>query len=82
MSEVEKLITAIFGGVLALAIVSVILSQKSQTPQVLNAASGGLAQLIAAAVNPVQTSGSNGNLGNSSFTTPNISSLSNGLLSA
>lgn len=64
------IIMAIFGGIITIAIISVIISKKSQTPQVLQAASTALAKVVQAAVNPVQTSATNGNLGLNSFSTP------------
>jgi hypothetical protein len=70
MDDVTKVITAIFGGVLFLAIVSVIIGQKSQAPQVIQAGASALSNVIAAAVNPVTKAATNGNLGASTFTTP------------
>ena len=72
MDKIEAVIMAIFGSVITLAIVSVIISKKSQTPQVIQAASSALANIVAAAVNPLQTSATNGNLGNNSFSRPSI----------
>lgn len=70
MGNVDKLVMAIFGGVIILAIWSVVVSRKSQTPQVIQAASSALANVVAAAVNPVSTTSTNGNLGNNSFSLP------------
>jgi len=75
MDNVEKAIMLIFGSIISLAIWSVIFSQKSQTPQVIQAFSSGIGSIVAAAVNPVNTSATNGNLGQSSFTTPTIPNL-------
>jgi len=63
---------AIFGGVITLAILSVIVSKKSATAQDLQAASSALANVVAAAVNPVHTAQTNGNIGNNLFTLPNV----------
>lgn len=89
MGDFEKLIMAIFGGVLTLAIVSVIISKKSQAPQVIQASASALSNVIGAAVNPVQTSATNGNNGSNPFSTPQIPGgsditglLSSGLMSA
>lgn len=71
-SKAENLVTAIFGGILILAIVAVIVSKKSATPQVFQAAGSFIGNLVAAAVNPIQTAGMNGNLGATPFSTPNI----------
>lgn len=76
LSDVWKELLAIFGGVVTIAIISVIISKKSQTPAVLQAASSALANVVAAAVKPVNTATTNGNLGNNPFTTPNVSPLS------
>lgn len=70
MADFEKLIMAIFGGVLTLAIVSVIISKKSQAPQVIQASASALSNVIGAAVNPVQTAATNGNNGANPFSTP------------
>jgi hypothetical protein len=70
MDKIGNVLLAVFGGILALAIVSVIVSRKSQSPQVLQAASSALANVVAAAVNPIATADTNGNLGNNTFTTP------------
>lgn len=76
MGEFSKTVLSIFGGIVTLAIISVIISKKSQAPQVIQAGSTALAKIVSAAVNPVNTAGTNGNLGLNSFTTPNIPSVS------
>lgn len=70
MENVEKVIMAVFGGVIVLAIWSVIVSKKAQTPQVIQAASTALSQIVAAAVNPIATASTNGNLGLNPFSLP------------
>lgn len=70
MGDFEKLITMIFGGVLTLAIISVIISKKSQAPAVIQASASALSNVIGAAVNPVQTSVTNGNNGANAFSDP------------
>lgn len=72
MDKIGQVVLAIFGGVITLAIISVIISKKSQSPQVLQAASSALANVVAAAVNPVNTAATNGNLGLTAFSTPTI----------
>jgi len=72
MENFGKIIYTIFGGVITLAIISVIISKKSEAPQVIQAGSSALANIVAAAVNPVNTSSTNGNLGTTTFSTPNI----------
>lgn len=70
MEQIEKLVLTIFGGILTLAIISVIISRKSAAPEVISATSTGLSNVIAAAVNPQSTAMTNGDLGSSSFSTP------------
>ncbi len=70
MDRIGQVILAIFGGVITLSIVSVIVSKSSQSPQVLQASSSALANVVAAAVNPVHTAATNGNLGLTAFSTP------------
>lgn len=75
MDKIGQMILAIFGGVITLAIISVIISKKSQSPQVLQAASSALANVVAAAVNPVNTSSTNGNNGLAAFATPTLNAV-------
>lgn len=72
LDDIWKVLLAVFGGVVTLAIISVIISKKSQTPQVIQSASSALANIVAAAVNPANTAATNGNLGASVFSTPNV----------
>jgi hypothetical protein len=74
MDKAGQVIMAIFGGIITLAVLAVIVSRKSQTPEVLQAASSALANVVGAAVAPINTnSGSPPNNGNSTFSTPNFS---------
>ena len=61
---------AIAGGILGLAIVATIVSKNAATSNVINAGAGALSSVIRAAVSPVSTAGTNGNLGNNTFSTP------------
>lgn len=70
MEMADKIVMAIFGGIITLAIISVIVGQKSQAPKVIQASSSFIANIVAAAVNPVNTANTNGNLGANNFTTP------------
>lgn len=72
MEDIGKIALGIFTGVVTLAIISVVISRKSQTPQVLQAASSALANVVSAAVNPVSTASTNGNLALNTFTAPSI----------
>lgn len=69
MGDVGKDLLAIFAGIITLAIVAVIVSKKSQSPQVLEAASTSLARVVSAAVTPLPTTGSPGNLGANAYST-------------
>lgn len=62
MDEAVKVAVGIFSGFVTVAIISVIISRQSQTPQVIQATSTALANVVAAAVQPVHTSQSNANL--------------------
>lgn len=53
MDDFTKLISVIFGGVVLIAIVSVIVSRQSQAPQAIRAISSGIGNVVAAAVQPV-----------------------------
>jgi hypothetical protein len=55
----EPVVLGIIGGVITLAIVAVVLSQRAQTPAVLTGAGNALAQVIGAAVSPLGSSGAN-----------------------
>jgi|KBSSwiStaDraftv2_1062776.scaffolds.fasta_scaffold03689_21 hypothetical protein len=74
MSDISKTLLAIFGGIIGLAIISVIISKRSRAPEAIGAISNGLAKVVAAAVSPGATA-TNGDLGASTFSTPNIPNL-------
>lgn len=61
--NVESLISSIVVGVIGLAIVAVLVSQRANTAKVIGASSSGLADIIGAAVAPVTGAGSGGILG-------------------
>jgi hypothetical protein len=67
MNDALQAVLAIVGGVITVAIISVIVGQKSQAPEAIQAAGSTLSNIIAAAVNPVTKSASNGNLGANTF---------------
>lgn len=58
MNDALSAILAIIGAIITVAIISVIVSPRSQAPQVLQAGGGFLSNVIGAAVNPVSQSGS------------------------
>ena len=70
MSTLEKIIFAIFGGIVTVAIVSVIVGGKSRAPEAIQATGSFVANIVAAAVSPVNTAATNGNLGANTFTNP------------
>lgn len=63
---------AIFGGVVTIAIISVIVGRNSQAPAVIQSASGALSQVIAAAVSPANTNAVNPVSNNQSVTSPAV----------
>lgn len=74
MSDLSKVILTLFGAIITLAIISVIISKRSRAPEAIGAISNGLAKVVAAAVSPASTA-TNGDLGASTFSTPNIPNL-------
>ena len=81
----EKIATAaavIFGAIITLAIVGVIVGNKSPAPQAIAATGQFLSRVVAAAVSPAATAETNGNPELGTFTLPSITgaaSLANGL---
>jgi len=69
MDELGKIILTLFGGVITVAIVASIVSKKSQAPQFIQAAGSALANVVAAAVQPIQNPSPHGNLGTNAFST-------------
>jgi hypothetical protein len=70
MDDLGRGFLVIFGGIVTIAIVSVIVGRNSQAPQALQAASGALAQIVAAAVNPAGTNAANPVSNNQSVASP------------
>lgn len=70
MEDIEKIILAVFGGIITIAIISTFVGQNSKAPQVIQASGSFIANIIAAAVNPVHTASTNGNNGANAFTNP------------
>ncbi|MBK8189087.1 MAG: hypothetical protein IPK79_01375 [Vampirovibrionales bacterium] len=88
MEKLAGALTAILGAIIVVAIVSVLVSNKSRTPEALSAAGGFFSRVIAAAVNPANTAETNGNPELGTFSLPSIiggaslgSGLGGGLLS-
>lgn len=70
MDNIEKLVFAIFGGIITLAIISVFVGKNSKAPEVIQASGSFLANIVGAAVAPINTASTNGNLGSNPFTNP------------
>lgn len=73
MREWAGTITTIVGAIIGLAILSVIVSKRSQAPDVIQASASALSSVISAAVNPVTTAATNSNPGANTFSSPSIS---------
>lgn len=71
MKDFGSALLAIFGGVISLAIVSVLVSQKAQTGSVIGAGGNALANVITAAVAPVTGASASVQTGSSSSTSIN-----------
>jgi len=57
--DVGKGLATIFGGIIVIAVVSVIVGQKSQAPAAIQAASSAIAKIVQAAVSPASTNAAN-----------------------
>lgn len=75
MREWAGTITTIVGAIIGLAILSVIVSKRSQAPDVIQASASALSSVISAAVNPITTAATNGNPALSTFSSPSNSSI-------
>lgn len=71
----------VIAGIITVAIISVIVSKKSSAPAAIEASGKFLSGIVAAAVSPVSTSSTNGNLGANPFTNPAGTTASAGDLS-
>lgn len=72
MKDLTAALLSIFAAIIGLAILSVIISRQSQAPQVIQAGADALSKVIRAAVNPVASASTNGNLGANAFSMPQI----------
>lgn len=70
MKEFGNAALAVVGAIIGLAILSVIVSNKSKAPDVIQAGSSALSAIINAAVSPASTAATNSNPGASTFSTP------------
>lgn len=68
MENLEKLILAIFGGVITIALVATFVGKNSKAPQVISSSGTFLSNIVAAAVAPINSN--NGDLGTNTFTNP------------
>ena len=66
--NIGPLVLSVIAGVIGLAVVAVIVSQRAQTPQVLSSAGNALSAVISAAVGPVSGGATNqfGSIGSGS----------------
>jgi len=67
VERIGEIIIGIFTGTITVAIIAVIVSRQSQTPQVIQASASALANVVGAAVMPVATTA---NPGAHTFSTP------------
>lgn len=81
MDRAKQVVLTVLGAIVTLAIISVVISKRSDTPQVIQAGASALGNVVAAAVSPVSTAATNGNLGLSTFTTPSQPQQGPGFLS-
>ena len=70
IEDIGQGVLIVFGSVVTLAIISIVIGKNSQAPQAIQAASGALAQIVAAAVNPAGTNAANPVSNNQSIVTP------------
>lgn len=72
MGKLADNLMTIFAAIIGLAIVSVIISRRSRAPEAIQSFSTGLANVVAAAVDPkyTQTNGNNNSAFSSAFGTP------------
>lgn len=61
MDDFTQLITTIFGGIVLVAIASVIVSRKSQAPQAIQSIGSAIGNIVSSAVNPVTANYGYGN---------------------
>lgn len=84
MSEWEKLAVTIFGGILTIAVISVIVGRNSKAPAAIQAFGQALSSVVGAAVNPksIGSSGvsSSSNNGSNAFTSA-LNGAENSLMS-
>jgi len=72
MDDLGKIVMAIFGGIIVIAIVSVVVGRKSQAPAAIQSLGTALSSVVAAAVNPVSAASGFGG-GAQVATTPSLS---------
>ena len=72
MDDISKIIFAFFGGMITIALVSVVVSRKSQAPQAIQAVSSAIGNIVAAAVNPVSANFGYGSGSQAATTPPSI----------
>jgi PRD1 phage membrane DNA delivery len=61
LDDIGNAALTVFAGIVGLATIAVVIGQKSQAPQAIQATGGALSSIISAAVNPAATAATNGN---------------------
>jgi cell shape-determining protein MreC len=74
LSDWSKGLVALITAIVVIAIIAVIVGRNSTAPKVIQAGFSGLGNVVAAAVNPVNNSAQNGNLGANAYTS-SVSSI-------
>ena len=77
MDKILPAVLAIVGGIITIAIVSVIVGQRSRAPEAIGAIGNFVATVVASAVNPAATASTNGNPEQAAFSIPTIFGQSN-----
>lgn len=70
MDKAEKIVFAIFGGIITLAIIATVVGRNSKAPQVIQASGSFIGNIVGAAVAPINTASTNGDLGANYFSNP------------
>jgi hypothetical protein len=76
MDNALKVVATILGAIIAVAIVAVIVSNRSPTPEAIGAIGNFYSRVIRAAVDPAATAATNGNPEDNIFGMPSLTGLS------
>lgn len=75
VDQIAAAIVTIMGAIITLAIISVLVSRNANTVQAFSAAGNFYSRIIAAAVNPAATAGTNGDPSHNAFSMPGLGGL-------